>query len=111
MPDQEAALKKAMELVNPNGKILFFMTLYYKRIRFLEIFKPILKFLTSMDFGEVIYYHDFFKMLHDSEEIQVEKTLKVRNAFNIAFLWSGVYVVQCKHTHANKETSPIKLEI
>ena len=55
MPDKEEALRRAAKLMKPNGKILLFLTLYDKPNKFVELVKPKMKFVTSIDFGRTMY--------------------------------------------------------
>ena len=58
MPDKPLALKKAAQLLKPNGKIFLFLTLYEKQNKIVEFFKPKMKYLTSVDFGPTMYNHE-----------------------------------------------------
>lgn len=65
MPDQSKAIEIAKSTIysNPehlsrNGKIYFLLTLYERRnqyTRFMEMLKPYLKYLTTIDFGKLTY--------------------------------------------------------
>ena len=55
MPDKVNALQVAKSILNKDGKIAFILTLNEKRNKPLEIIKPIIKKLTTIDFGEVVY--------------------------------------------------------
>ena len=50
------------EHLNKNGKIYFLLTLYDEKSqfnRFMEVVKPYLKYMTTVDFGKVTYKQDF----------------------------------------------------
>jgi len=53
MPFKEKALEVAKGLLNPNGRIIFMLTLYEKKKRFtiIEKIKPFIKYYTTIDFG------------------------------------------------------------
>jgi hypothetical protein len=54
------------EHLSKNGKIYFLLTLYDERSqfnRFMEIVKPYLKYMTTVDFGKVTYKKDFENFL------------------------------------------------
>jgi ubiquinone/menaquinone biosynthesis C-methylase UbiE len=55
MPNKAKALEVARRMVKPNGKIYACLTLYENKNKFVEWIKPKIKFLTSIDFGPVIY--------------------------------------------------------
>lgn len=54
------------EHLSRNGKIYFLLTLYDEKSqfnRFMEVVKPYLKYLTTVDFGKVTYKADFESFL------------------------------------------------
>lgn len=56
------------EHLSRNGKIYFLLTLYDKKTpfnRFMEYAKPLLKYLTTVDFGNVTYKAAFEDFLHE----------------------------------------------
>jgi SAM-dependent methyltransferase len=59
LPEPERALRHCGALLNPGGRIFFTQTLQTKPARWLEILKPMLKRLTTIDFGRVTYEDDF----------------------------------------------------
>jgi hypothetical protein len=63
MPSPEKALLKAKELLTENGRIVFLLTMHKNRNRFMEIIKPAIKYLTSIDFGKMTYEDHFLGLL------------------------------------------------
>lgn len=63
MPDRVEALKIAKKLLKPNGKIYMFLTLYHKKNPLAEWIKPRMKYLFSIEFGEVVYYNQVSSIL------------------------------------------------
>jgi len=64
MPDPLRALilsKKLMQ--DKNSTVSFLMTIYKKPNPILETIKPIIKYVTSVNFGKVIYERDFLELL------------------------------------------------
>jgi hypothetical protein len=69
MPDQSKAIELAksinkfnLEHLSKNGKIYFLLTLYDEKNgfnKFMQIVKPYLKYMTTVDFGKVTYKSDF----------------------------------------------------
>lgn len=55
MPNKAKALEVARRVVKPGGRIYACLTLYEKKNNFVEWIKPKIKYLTSIDFGPVIY--------------------------------------------------------
>jgi hypothetical protein len=62
MPDQTKALEIAKRRLSKNGRIYFLLTLYEEKNgfnKFMEYVKPLLKYLSTIDFGRVTYRSDF----------------------------------------------------
>ena len=67
MPDTKRAIEVAKGLLNPGGRIFFLMTLYAKKKKFTEKFKPYLKYYTTIDFGNITYEWEFEDLLRSSK--------------------------------------------
>jgi len=83
MPYREKALEIARDHLTPNGRIFFLMTLYTHK-GFLQnmmvYIKPYLKYLTTIDFGQVTYQDEFEKMISDAKlKITSKEVLKSKN--------------------------------
>jgi hypothetical protein len=63
MPDQVKALLLAKSLLEENGRVCFLMTLNKRPIYLLEKIKPIIKKLTTVDFGKVTYESDLEQII------------------------------------------------
>ncbi|MGM0450767.1 MAG: class I SAM-dependent methyltransferase [Pseudomonadota bacterium] len=59
LPEPERALRHCATLLNPGGRIYFTQTIQHRHSRVMEAFKPMLRRLTSIDFGRVTYEEDF----------------------------------------------------
>lgn len=71
-------LDRAKNWVRPDGKIVFFQTMFKEKFRMMEVVKPKLRYITTIDFGKVIYEKDFFgsleqKNLSISEDRLIKK--------------------------------------
>ena len=64
LPDPEGALRHCVSLLKPDGRLYFTQTIQLRRSRWMEGFKPLLRRLTSIDFGRVTYEPDFKAQLH-----------------------------------------------
>jgi SAM-dependent methyltransferase len=64
LPEPEQALRHCRALLNPDGRIFFTQTVHDQPARWVEILKPVLKRVTSIDFGRVTYEDDFRAQLH-----------------------------------------------
>jgi SAM-dependent methyltransferase len=59
LPQPEQALRHCRALLNPGGRMFFTQTIQEQPARWMEILKPMLKRVTSIDFGRVTYEDDF----------------------------------------------------
>jgi 2-polyprenyl-3-methyl-5-hydroxy-6-metoxy-1,4-benzoquinol methylase len=55
LPEPEQALRHCSALLNPAGRIFFTQTIQMQPARWMEVLKPMLKRVTSIDFGRVTY--------------------------------------------------------
>lgn len=65
MDDQRSVLARVLPWLTPHGEILFVQTMFRQRSRWLEFIKPRLKYLTTIDFGQVTYEANFFSLLDE----------------------------------------------
>ncbi|MBN1930059.1 MAG: class I SAM-dependent methyltransferase [Desulfobacterales bacterium] len=61
--DQQLVIDRIKNWLKPDGKLVFFQTMYKKRFRLMEFIKPKLKYFTTISFGKVTYEKDFFELL------------------------------------------------
>jgi ubiquinone/menaquinone biosynthesis C-methylase UbiE len=59
LPEPEQALRHCCSLLSPGGRIFFTQTIQTKPARWMEVLKPMLKRVTSIDFGRVTYEDEF----------------------------------------------------
>ena len=59
LPEPEQALRHCRALLNPGGRVYFTQTIQKQQSRWMEMLKPMLKRVTSIDFGRVTYEDDF----------------------------------------------------
>ncbi|HEX6042013.1 MAG TPA: class I SAM-dependent methyltransferase [Longimicrobium sp.] len=59
LPEPERALRHCAALLEPDGRIYFTQTFQTRRVRWMETLKPLLKRVTTIDFGRVTYEDDF----------------------------------------------------
>lgn len=73
MPFRDRALELAKTLLNDDGKILFILTLQPSQkkksylTQVIEYWKPKLKYLITIDFGQITYEGDFKRLLEDAK--------------------------------------------
>lgn len=63
MPDQDVALERARQRLEPGGLLLFTQTFEERPSRFMEWLKPRLRTLTTIEFGTVTYESAFLDTL------------------------------------------------
>lgn len=59
LPDPPAALRHVGTLLAPGGQVWFTQTFEHRRSRVVEVVKPLLRRVTTIDFGRVTYEDDF----------------------------------------------------
>jgi len=65
LPDPPAALRHVRGLLRPGGALYFTQTVEHAPSRLVERLKPLLRLLTSIDFGRVTYEAEFRRALAD----------------------------------------------
>ncbi len=63
LPEPEGALRHVCELLAPEGLVFFTQTFQDRRSAVVEKTKPLLKKLTTIDFGRVTYEEDFLAVV------------------------------------------------
>ncbi len=81
MSHQDKILDKARTWLKPEGRLVFFQTMFRKRSRWMEFIKPRLKFLTTVDFGKVTYEEDFYGLLDRGNFSSCQDRLLKKNIF------------------------------
>ena len=72
LPEPEQALRQCRALLGPGGRIFFTLTIQKQPSRWMEILKPMLKTLTSIDFGRVTY-EDAFRAQLRAAQLDLEE--------------------------------------
>ncbi|WP_200192171.1 methyltransferase domain-containing protein [Halorhodospira abdelmalekii] len=88
LPDPEEALRHCCKLLRPGGRLFFTQTIQERPAPWLEIVKPLLRRLTSIDFGRVTYREELENQLRcaglEVEEFAVLSRHRGRSACLIA---------------------------
>lgn len=63
LPDPPAALRHVRSLLTPGARLFFTQTFEHEPSRAIERLKPLLRLVTTIDFGRVTYEHDFRRVL------------------------------------------------
>ena len=79
--DPSLVLDRVKAWLKPGGGVLFFQTVFRERSLLMDVVKPRLKYVTSVDFGRVTYERDFFRLLAQKELAVREDRLLRRNLF------------------------------
>ncbi|KAF0690904.1 Aste57867_17767 [Aphanomyces stellatus] len=66
MPDPVAALRHTANLLAPNGRIYVTQTIQTQKSWATEVGKPLLKFITTIDFGHVTYEDELLRAIADA---------------------------------------------
>ncbi|MFW3615825.1 class I SAM-dependent methyltransferase [Billgrantia antri] len=86
LPEPERALRHCTALLKPDGRLYFTQTFQQQPSRAMERFKPMLKQLTSIDFGRVTYEETFRAQLGTAGLTLEEFTLLARHGSRAACL-------------------------
>ncbi|MDX1442682.1 MAG: class I SAM-dependent methyltransferase [Gammaproteobacteria bacterium] len=93
LPEPERALRHAISLLKPGGRIYFTQTFEEKHAPLMEKVKPLLGRLTTMEFGRVTYEEDFLNVIRsaglDVDEFSVMNRIGDRS-FRIAVAMPSV---------------------
>lgn len=81
MSEQGKVLDRTKKWLKPDGKVIFFQTMFKNRSKIMEFVKPRLKFLTTVDFGKVTYEKDFYDLLDQGNFNPCEDKLLKKNVF------------------------------
>jgi len=89
MPDPAGALRCTAELLKPEGLVYITQTFQRKGHKVFGILKPLLRYVTTIDFGKLTYESEVDKFITDSGLEVVEKSVipnSVDNYFQAAFI-------------------------
>jgi alpha-N-acetylglucosaminidase len=74
--DPRCVLDRARSWLRPGGEIVFTQALFRRKSRLVDLVKPKLKYLTTVDFGRATYEKDFFTLLRENGlSIQEDRVL------------------------------------
>jgi ubiquinone/menaquinone biosynthesis C-methylase UbiE len=73
--DQRLVLERITDWLKPDGEIIFFQTIYKKKFSVMEVIKPRLKYVTTIDFGTVTYEKAFYSLLNKHDLSIIEDRL------------------------------------
>jgi alpha-N-acetylglucosaminidase len=79
--NQQLVLDLVKKWIKPDGRILFFQTMYKDKFKLMEMIKPKLKHMTTIDFGVVTYEKDFYNLLEKNGMAVSEDRLIKREWF------------------------------
>ena len=75
LSDQKTVLQRVRKWLKPQGQIVFFHTVFKMKSKLMEYVKPRLKYITTIDFGNVTYENDFLALLKDIDLSVLEDRL------------------------------------
>ena len=93
LPEPEAALRHVRSLLAPGARIYFTQTFEHAPSRAVELVKPLLRLVTTIDFGRVTYEADFRRALEAGGE-----TLEALETISPGARRSGVLAVSSSGT-------------
>jgi alpha-N-acetylglucosaminidase len=81
LADPQRVLRRIRPWLTTDGQVVFVQTMFTEASRLLELVKPRLKYLTTIDFGRVIYAREFLQLLHAEGFQIIEDRLIARKWF------------------------------
>lgn len=94
LPDQMKALKVAVGQVVPGGPIYITQTIQNTKSRFLELVKPYLSLITTVDFGVVTYHPQILKIAEDAGLTIVEDKPVEGTQVNNSYMTVRIFVLR-----------------
>lgn len=109
LPDPCAALAHVTSLLEAGGRIYFTQTFEHRRSRLLERVKPLLRLVTSIDFGKVTYEEDFVATLAQGG-VEVLEVVTIDRRSNRSFKMFVTAPAEVAATRASA-ASPVPVEV
>lgn len=76
LPNRLQALNHVKNMLTPSGKIYVTQTIEKNRSYFIELMKPLLKHITTIDFGNVTYEKDLLTAFKEANlKVQINKPI------------------------------------
>lgn len=97
MPDRKQALELAKRITKDGGRIIFMLTLNRSRNALFERLKPLIKRITTIDFGQVVYENDFTELL-EASGLTVRTKQRLYSRFNPLFWIFPIHYVEVSKT-------------
>lgn len=96
LPDPLKALKIAKKLLKPNNNSMIYITQTYqiKNSPILSKIKPLLKYITTIDFGQLTYKTDIVSILNKFEEGKIVEMKPIENSINTSY--QVAYIIAIK---------------
>lgn len=104
MPDKEKALKLANKILRDDGRLVFMLTLNSRKNALFERLKPLIKRVTSVDFGEVVYENKFLEMVTDAG-FEIVRKQRLRKFFNPLFWIFPIHYIEAYKIKTLREES------
>jgi len=98
MPDPPAALRAAASMLKDNGKVYVTQTFQNRRSRVTEVVKPLLRYLTTIDFGVVTYKSEMDSIVEASGLTLLEDGA-IPGSINTSAQTARLYVLEQRLDH------------
>jgi SAM-dependent methyltransferase len=102
--DQPLVLRRVRDWLKPGGEIIFALSLFQKRSHLVDLVKPRLKYLTTIDFGRPTYEEDFFALLRESKLVVKEDRILKNGWFHDQCRMIAVSLQETRVPPANPES-------
>jgi len=97
LPDPPAALRLTSKMLADNGKIYITQTFQRTTLPFLNVIKPWIYYITSIDFGQLITTSEIMDLYKEvEEELEVESHSLIEGSIDTAL--QGAYISVLRHS-------------
>ena len=100
-----AALRAAATMLKPSGTIYITQTFQRRNVPGLSMFKPMMKYLTTIDFGQLVFEPEVVHIV-ESAQMEVIENIVIPNSVNNPMQVARLLVVKPKTSPRSK--SPMK---
>lgn len=95
LPDPKGALQMTMPLLKSSSSLVYIAQTYQKKVfPLLSNLKPLVKYVTTIDFGQLIKVDEITKLLNDEELVSSGLVLKSHNVIegSLDNYWQAAYL-------------------
>ena len=101
MPDPPAALRAVAALLRPGGRVFVTQTFQKRFVPGLAQLKPLLKYLTTVDFGQLVYEHDLVHII-EAANMRIVHNGLIEGSINTPLQAARMLILEPKGTDMDR---------